>query len=304
MCPGEAGHVMPVSHFSQPSQRDNFQIRETHLADAASSPDDVCIYLINIQCFLAHLAELSFQLEIHRPHVVCIQETWLDESHKEINVPGYEVVARRDRHAGSNRGGVLTLQRKGFNGLVFIDNAKEEERSWMFLKLGLETILIGNWYRPGASTFDGFTNLYAEMAVYFPQVSGVMLMGDLNIHHIRWLKYSNQNTTIGAEMKMFCDFHGLQQIVKAPTRNEYLLDLAITDIVGSSAQVLPKIADHNAVKVILPFPEIKEQVTTREVWHLKEANWKELEQELQNIDWSPLKNGTAEHAVNYFLDVL
>ena len=25
---------------------------------------------------------------------------------------------------------------------------------------------------------------------------------------------------------------------------------------------------------------------------------------MQNIDWSPLKNGIAEHAVNYFLDVL
>ena len=148
MCPGEAGHVMPAPNFSPPSQRNIFQIPEQHLADgSASTPasasasasvssNGISIYLINIRSLLAHSAELFFQLEIHRPHVVCIQETWLDESHKEIDIPGYEIVARRDRHAGSNRGGILTLQRKGFNGLVFIANASDEERSWMFLKLG------------------------------------------------------------------------------------------------------------------------------------------------------------------------
>ena len=274
MCPGESGHIMPASNFSPPSQRNNFQIREIHLADAASSPDGIFIYLINIQNLLARTAELFFRLEIHRPHVVCIQETWLDESHKEIDIPGYEVVARRDRHAGSNRGGVLTLQRKGFNGLVFIANAKDEKRSWMFLKLGLETILIGNWYRPGASHFDGFTSLYSEMGEFFPQVSGVVLVGDLNIHHIRWLKYSRENSLIGSEMKIFCDFHGLFQIVKEPTRNDYLLDLAITDIVGAKVHVLPQIADHNAVKIVLPYPDIKEETLTHTVWHLKNANWK------------------------------
>ena len=112
------------------------------------------------------------------------------------------------------------------------------------------------------------------------------------------------NTSIGAEMKCFCDFHGLTQLVKEPTRNEYLLDLAVTDIVGSSACVLPRIADHQAVLVKLPLPEMKEVSIAREVWRLKDADWNKLKEDLEAIDWEPLRHGTAEDALNYFLDIL
>ena len=157
----------------------------------------------------------------------------------------------------------MTLRRWDFNGLVHIANCATEERSWHFLKIGIETILVGNWYRPGSSEHDGFTCLYAELAEYFAQVTGVLLVGDLNIHHRRWLHHSNDNTRIGAEMKALCDYHGMFQVVREPTRNEYLLDLACTDIAGSKATMLPKIADHNAVRVDLPIPEIKEVSISR-----------------------------------------
>ena len=41
------------------------------------------IYLINIRCLLANLTELCFNLEVYQPHVICIQETWLDDTVKE-----------------------------------------------------------------------------------------------------------------------------------------------------------------------------------------------------------------------------
>ena len=103
------------------------------------------MYLVNIQCLLARIDELAAQLELHQPHVVCLQETWLDASTKDVTIPGYEVISRRDRHDGENRGGIMTLKRSDFNGLVHIENAKSgEERSWHFLKVGVDTILIGN----------------------------------------------------------------------------------------------------------------------------------------------------------------
>ena len=219
-------------------------------------------------------------------------------------MPGYTECSRRDRHAGSNRGGILTLVRDDFNGLVHIANSKDEERSWHFLKIGIETILIANWYRPGASEFDGFSELYAELGEFFSQATGVVIMGDLNIHHKRWLKYSREDSRIGAEMKTLCDFHGLFQIVREPTRYAYLLDLVCTDIVGASATVLPSIADHAGVKVRLPIPEVKETKSERIVWDLVNANWKDLEVELAAIDWSILASGTADDALNKFMDVL
>jgi len=125
--------------------------------------------------------------------VVCIQETWLDDSTKEAKIPGYTKCSRRDRHKGANRGGIATFTREDFNGLVHITNSENEERSWHFLKLGVETYLLANWYRAGASELDGFSSLYSELAEYFPQISGVVIVGDLNIHHKRWLRFSRED---------------------------------------------------------------------------------------------------------------
>ncbi len=82
---------------------------------------------VNIQCLKARLTELCFHLASLRPHIVLLQETWLDESVEEISIPEYKVISRRDRAKTENRGGVLTLARADFNRLVHIENSVDEE---------------------------------------------------------------------------------------------------------------------------------------------------------------------------------
>ena len=96
----------------------------------------------------------------------------------------------------------------------------------------------------------------------------------------------------------------MSQLVREPTRNEYLLDLIITDICKCSVSVLSCLDDHNALLVKLPIPEVLEKSIKREVWILEEADWKKLKQELGNYDWRHLHEGTAETALDYFLEVL
>ena len=274
--------------------------------DSNSCREGILVYNVNIQCLKAvgKLETLEYHLGVHRPHIVLLQETWLDATTEHIKVKGYNVVSRRDRKTTANRGGILTLQREDFNGLVHIKNCEEEERSWHFLTMGVEVILFANWYRPGATEHDGFVNLYSEVGEYFQEVSGILMAGDLNVHHKRWLNYSNDNTTVGADLKTFCDFHGMFQLVREPTRNQYLLDLALTDIRKSSAKVLPYIADHKSVLITLPLPVILEKTVQREVWILAEADWKSLKTKLGEYDWQPLKHGSAEDALTLFLEVL
>ena len=92
--------------------------------------------------------------------------------------------------------------------------------------------------------------------------------------------------------------------MRESTRYAYLLDLVCTDMVGASATVLPSIADHAGVLVRLPIPEVKETRMERIVWDMSKANWKDLEEELGKIDWSVLQKGTADDALNKFMDVL
>ena len=87
---------------------------------------------MNIRCILAHLTELEYHLDLHRPHVVMIQETWLDDSAEKIEVRNYSVVSRRDRKKTASRAGVLTLQRNDFNGMVLIKNCEKSNAAGIF----------------------------------------------------------------------------------------------------------------------------------------------------------------------------
>ena len=257
-----------------------------------------------MQCLLAHLPELCNFLQLHRPHVVLIQETWLDNTVEEVYVPGYVTVSRRDRHSTANRGGVIILQCDDFNGLIQIRNCDHEERHWHFLRLDEETLLLGNWYRPGSSDYDGFKNLHEEIAEFFGEISGIVIAGDLNIHHKRWLRFSNANTQVGTELKQLCDYYGMWQAVREPSRNDYLLDLVLTDVQNLRASVTPYIADHKGIWIKLPFAEILEASFEREVWHLGSADWKSLRKQLSETDWSTLKHGTGEDALIFFLETI
>ena len=109
----------------------------------------------------------------------------MNKSMLSVSISNYKVVSRRDRSTTENRGGVLTLTRADFNKLVHIENSVEDERSWHFLHVDPEVLLLGNWYRPGSSEHDSFSALYEEVAECFSQVSAVVLVGDMNVHHQR-----------------------------------------------------------------------------------------------------------------------
>ena len=67
------------------------------------------ILCINICSILSKLDQLCYVLRTLDIHLVAVQETWLDASTTEVDVPGYVVISRKDRSEPENRGGVLTL---------------------------------------------------------------------------------------------------------------------------------------------------------------------------------------------------
>jgi hypothetical protein len=90
----------------------------------------------------------------------------------------------------------LSLTRNDFNQVVHIENSEHEERSWHYLHADPETILLGNWYRPGATIHDGYMHLISEIEMHSAESTGIILSGDLNIHHARWLRHSNGNASL------------------------------------------------------------------------------------------------------------
>ena len=87
-------------------------------------------------------------------------------------------------------------------------------------------------------------------------------------------------------MRNFCDRVGLRQLVREPTRDVNLLDLALTDLDDVRCKVLGKLADHKGLSLKLPLQVPRVQVQARLVWHFRSADWEGLLKDLSNRDWS------------------
>ena len=99
MSPGESGDRMLANDLNLLQDSHNIHNDKcmSRINAEIFSRDSILIYNINIQCLLKNQAELEFQLEQHRPHIVTLQETWLDASVENVDIKGYVVVSRRDR---------------------------------------------------------------------------------------------------------------------------------------------------------------------------------------------------------------
>ena len=131
---------------------------------------------------------------------------------------------------------------------------------------------------------------------------GCILLGDLNVHHARWLYHSSGVSPEGRLLKEVCDTHGLLQIVREPTRNQYLLDSCLTDIARCKCKVGPQIADHRIIVVSTPIARLQSKTIEREVWFFQKAAWNNLRCELQNIDWTFLHTGEFNSTFDRFQD--
>jgi hypothetical protein len=61
---------------------------------------------------------------------------------------------------------------------------------------------------------------------------GTLWVDDLNVHHLKWLKYPSANTRLGYDFHAFSKAQNITQLVREPTRFNYLLDLNLCDIFG------------------------------------------------------------------------
>ena len=158
-----------------------------------------------------------------RPLVVCLSETWLDDSHTKgfLNIKGYKFV-RKDRSNniklkyGKNRGGGVAIIYR--DDLHFEEckqlNTPDNEMLWVKGKLNGRNHLIGAAYRPqfldmiGAES-EAFENLL-ESANSISR--NIIIMGDLNIDLLRKNKEKDR---LDEMMKI----HGYKQLVDTPTRS-------------------------------------------------------------------------------------
>ena len=102
------------------------------------------VYIVNIRCLLANIVELTHHINIIEPHLVLIQENWLNASVEEIALCNYSTFSRRDCAESENRNGVITFVRNDIRNTVHVSHSVVAERSWHDLHSDLGTIALCN----------------------------------------------------------------------------------------------------------------------------------------------------------------
>ena len=219
------------------------------------------------------------------PQIICLNETFLDQTIGDVDIEGYVLVARWDR--SYERGGVCVYASSSISQKVtLVHKSVIAERVWCMLHTDQGPFLLAAWYRPPyleVGSIEAFEREHEELAT---QALGTLLVGDPNVHHVAWLNHSSSTSACGKRLRLAAAAMGLTQLVREPTRGKYLLDLALSDISGARAAVLPKIADHSVVEIRAPLPVPEVESIEREVWKFGTADWDRLECLLQEEDWS------------------
>jgi hypothetical protein len=261
---------------------------------------------INIQGFLSHAAELVAYIRLLRrpPMIICVNESFLDKSVKDVELEGYEVSARRDRTDGRKGGGVLVFTRAdNANNVTLLETSLRSERVWLVVHTDQGPYVLSAWYRPpDPGEVVSIESFETEWQEHCNAALGSVILGDLNLHHKGWLRYSSRNSTEGALMRKICNQYGFRQLVHESTRESNLLDLVITDIEGVKVKVLPGIADHKAVLATLTQKVPQSKIIRRRVWTVWKADWDGLRERLRNTCWDQLSELTPDEGVKLITD--
>ena len=80
-------------------------------------------------------------------------------------------------------------------------------------------IILGCWYRPpNVGNIDGIDEIKTEVAKHRANAVGILLIGDLNVHSIHWLRHSARESAEATRLRSVCEDLGMKQRVTKPTR--------------------------------------------------------------------------------------
>ena len=115
----------------------------------------------------------------NKPDLVCVNETFLNQSVEDIALEGYAVVGRRDRCDG--RALALTsIQER----VTLASTSEEAERMWLLVHAEQGPHLVGVWYRPpNPGEVNSVTTFQTELQGLTDLAIGSISIGDLNVHN-------------------------------------------------------------------------------------------------------------------------
>ena len=259
---------------------------------------DLVIMHVNIQGLISSCAELVARIRLMdtKPGLISVNETFLNRSVDTVEIEGYQLIARRDRCDGRSCGGVAVFAETSIVSQVApLLVSATSERLWLLIHTNQGPFAVCTWYRPPErGEVDSIHTLQEEWEEVKAQCLAAVIIGDMNVHLRRWLRFSNGDSPEGIALERFCLANSFRQLVHEPTRENYLLDLVLSSSDSVRCRVLPKIADHSVVLATLKLSVPKTATHRRKVWLYDKADWERMSAMFTCTDWTFIDNESSE----------
>ena len=254
-----------------------------------------CCYF-NAQGLLVKYAELFDFVEIEKPDILAISETFLAATvnDSELSIPGY-ILFRKDRnldfyngiYSQETRGGVLAYVKGDLHPTISEVNSVRAELLWLNIYPSITLhMLLGVCYRPELAGHDYVETLCDSFNQV--QVNDCIIVGDFNFRDIDWEDIEGHSPSSRLFVQCLQDNY-MTQLVEEPTRNKYINDLVIT----SNADLIDSVIVNDAfpytdpktltMNVKLFIPKISKK--QRKVYLYSKGRYAEFNRAVSEFDW-------------------
>ena len=215
-----------------------------------------------------------------KPDIIVGTESWLHLDIKDNEIfPTNFNVYRRDRN--STGGGVFTAVSNEFLSTRQSELETESEMTWVKLSVkGSKDLYICSYYRPNVSDEESLDHLNNSLdKICNSKNCHIWLAGDFNLPGFDWstntIKPYCPYPALHDKFLEILDDYGLTQHVNKPTRLNNTLDLFVTNnpTLINNIEVLPGLADHNAVLIEDDISPISNKQKPRRIPLFRKADW-------------------------------
>ena len=235
--------------------------------------------------------------------IICLTETWLDQrtSNNTISLNDYNLY-RRDRF-GDNHGGVCVYVKQN----IYSRRRSDIERLniecvWIEVSVHNKKILLGTFYRPPNSPQEVLSSIEDSISLAFDtNIQHILITGDFNLDILK--------QPFNKKVLDLCQHFSLDQLINEPAHytesSSSIIDLFLTSnknnilLNGVGDPILDQnIRYHCPVYCVLKFDKLTTPIYTRHIWLYDRGDYESFSRDLNDIDWSCIKNNDIDEYAN------
>ncbi|XP_044751634.1 uncharacterized protein LOC123311635 [Coccinella septempunctata] len=262
--------------------------------------NNLCIWPVlytNAQSISSKYSELLIYVQIHKPYIIFISETWLRPSISDsvISIPGYSLYRADSTETIGHHGVCIYLTEEITN--CFKINIQQNDwpsidNLFMVISNQHSSLFIGCIYRPYPCLSD--TECARFLTTTSEKYQNILITGDFNCPDVDWtLTAMPSQNSPSLPYADFVHGSGCQQVVTQPTRyrsgqTPSLLDLFIVSDpnIISEINYLPPLGKSDHLVLTTEIQMLVSSCDLREEKTLRFIDYDGVSSHLNSIDWS------------------